>query len=80
LIPADGLKLTLFDQSVKDGALKVLIVGEAAAPNAAFAFTESLRNNPAWQGFTWEIPPPTILPNSTARFTMEGSFPYASPL
>lgn len=80
LMPADGLRLTIFEQSVEDGALRVLIIGEAASPQAAFAFSESVRTHPAWSMFQWQIPQPAILPNNAARFRMEGTFPYASSL
>ncbi len=78
LMPASGLRLTLFTQSIVEGELKVVIAGEASNTPTAFSFTEAVKNHPAWAGYTWNIPQPTILPNSTARFRMEGALAYAT--
>lgn len=80
LMPADGLRLSIFEQSIEDGVMRVILIGEAATPQAAFAFTEAVRSHPSWSMFQWQIPQPTILPNNAARFRMEGTFPYAASL
>ncbi len=80
LMPTDGLRLTVFEQSIEAGELRVLIIGEVSSPQAAFSFSESVRTHPAWRQFRWQIPQPTILPNNAAQFRMEGTFLYASSL
>ena len=64
LLPDEGVRLTVFEQRGGD----VVIAGEASSTPAAIKFSNDLRRNPAWSGFSWEIPQPKILPNNSAQF------------
>jgi hypothetical protein len=68
-IPSDQLHLTLYEAS--DGHL--LIKGEAKNVAAAFQFLDSLKKDPAFHAYTWEMAQPSLLPNDLAQFQVEGT-------
>ncbi len=76
LMPESGLLLSRFDQSLREGEIILSLSGEANSSDTAFAFITMLRNNAAWEGFTWGESMPSILPNASATFSMEGRLSY----
>lgn len=73
LLPEDGLRLITYDQA----GGRILISGEAKSSAAAFKFLEDLKKSKGLAGYTWEMPPPKLLPNDSAQFQLEGKRIYA---
>lgn len=73
LLPADGVRFTLFELS----ANKITIRGEASNAAAAFKLLEDIKAQPDLSYFQWEMPRPNILPNDRAEFQIQGTPPDA---
>lgn len=74
LLPAEGLRLTLFEQQ----GFKLLITGEAKNASVALKFVEDLKKSRDFASYRWQMPQPRLLPNGSALFQMEGVRPHAS--
>ncbi|MDZ4787394.1 MAG: hypothetical protein SH807_00440 [Blastochloris sp.] len=72
-LPDDGVRLITFDQV----GSRILMTGEAKSTAAAFKFLEDLKKSKDLAGYTWEMPPPKLLPNDSAQFQVEGKRSYA---
>jgi len=68
-MPDSGIRLTTL--TMNDG--EVLVEGEATSVTLASRFFESVESADDLRHIVWEMPPPSLLPNSTARFQMRGS-------
>lgn len=66
-MPSDGVRLTTVDL-VRD---RIHVEGEASNVGAATRFFNNLKEVPA--DIRWEMPPPSLLPNNTARFIISGT-------
>lgn len=73
LLPADGVRFTLFELS----ANRITIRGEANNAAAAFKLVEDIKAQPDLGYFKWEMPRPNILPNDKAEFQIQGTPPDA---
>lgn len=67
-LPENGTRLTAATIS----GTEIVLQGEAVNHPAAFQFADNLKNSPALAAYIWEIPQPTLLPNNTASFQMQG--------
>ena len=63
------MRLTAFDLTSRG----IRFQGEAPSAEAAVDFTEKLRAHPELKAYNFEAEPPTILPNSRARFRVSGN-------
>jgi len=68
-MPDSGIRLTTLTMNDNE----VLVEGEAASVTLASNFFDSIENDEDFQYVTWEMPPPSLLPNNTARFQMRGT-------
>lgn len=66
-MPPEGLRLTVFQMSVD----RVLIEGEAANVSAATEFFRAIQTDSKSE-LLWEMTPPALQPNNTARFAITG--------
>lgn len=66
-MPESGIRLTVFEMSSE----RVLVEGEADNVRSASAFFQAVEAMPA-TGLAWEMPPPSLQPNNTARFAITG--------
>ncbi len=67
-MPDSGIRLTTL--TINDG--EILVEGEATSAILASRFFESVESADDLWHIAWEMPPPSLLPNSTARFQMRG--------
>lgn len=63
-----GVRLTVFEISSD----KVLVEGEASNVSAATEFYKTLQDNRETAALSWEMPPPSLQANSSARFIING--------
>lgn len=68
-MPDSGIRLTTLNMSENE----VLVEGEASSVTLASHFFDSIESDEDFRHVTWEMPPPSLLPNSTARFQMRGT-------
>jgi len=68
-MPESGIRLTALTMNDNE----VLVEGEAASATLASNFFDSIERDDDFQYVAWEMPPPSLLPNSTARFQMRGT-------
>lgn len=66
--PSNELRITLYEQTRE----QFMLEGEAPSANMAIEFSEQLKQNPALSQFSFEIAPPTILPNEHAQMRIFG--------
>lgn len=69
-LPADGVRMTLFDI---DGG-RVLVEGDASPSRLAAPFFEALTSDPELAGFSWNMANPGLRPDGSARFQIQGTF------
>lgn len=74
LLPAEGVRLTVFEQ--RGGS--IVITGEASSTPAAIKFANDLKRSPEWGGYEFEIPQPKILPNNSAQFRITARAPTSA--
>ncbi len=67
ILPSSGVRLTVFQMS----ADRVLIEGEAENVSAATEYFSKLEQG-SQSGLRWEMPPPALQPNNTAKFAIIG--------
>jgi len=67
-MPAEGIRLTVYDVA----AGTISIEGEAASASLASQFYDAITENTELKQVEWEMPPPALQPNSTARFRIKG--------
>ena len=63
-----GARLTVFEMSPD----KILVEGEAANVSVATELFKALQGSHEAADITWEMPPPALQANSTARFIING--------
>lgn len=68
-MPESGIRLTSLSMTDNE----VLVEGEAASVTLASRFFASIEDDKDFVHVKWEMPPPSLLPNSTARFQMRGT-------
>lgn len=68
LLPADGVRFTLFETTTG----KILIQGEAKDSTAAAKFNEDLNHSKDLVDYKFVMPYPAVLPNGNAKFQIEG--------
>jgi hypothetical protein len=73
MLPEDGVRLIKFDQVGQ----RVLMTGEARNAPAAYKFVDDLKNSKDLAAYSWDMPPPKLLPNNSAQFQIEGKSRYA---
>ncbi|HEY5792116.1 MAG TPA: PilN domain-containing protein, partial [Chthoniobacterales bacterium] len=67
-MPPDGVRLTQYDFDNP----KIGIQGEAKSVSAAAELLAGLSGTDGLSHVRWEMPPPALLPNNTARFAISG--------
>lgn len=67
-MPDSGVRLTVFESSPES----VLVEGEARNVSAATEFFSNVRGSEELQTLSWEMPPPSLQANNTARFVING--------
>ena len=67
-LPAEGVKLTLFEMSQD----KIQLQGQARSASLATQFFNNLEQRGAERGTLWEMATPTFQPDNTARFVIQG--------
>lgn len=67
-MPASGVRLTVFEMSPD----KVYVEGEADNVSAATEFIKNVQASGLAEDLDWEMPPPSLQPNNTARFVING--------
>jgi hypothetical protein len=67
-MPASGVRLTVFESSPEN----ILVEGEAQNVSAATEFFANVRGSEGLQTLSWEMPPPSLQANNTARFVING--------
>lgn len=70
-LPGNGVRLSLFEIN----SAKLRIEGDARNVGLANLYYNSLRSAPGAQGFVWEMAPPALQPDNSAKFAIEASFP-----
>lgn len=70
-LPPTGIRLTLMDMSGEN----VIVEGEATSISLPAGFLAALESDADFSEVTWEMAPPSLLPNNTARFQMRGTIP-----
>lgn len=68
-MPPSGIRLT--NLTMADGEIQV--EGEASSVTLASGFFASIEADDDFRHVQWEMAPPSLLPNSTARFQMRGN-------
>lgn len=66
--PGEGVRFTQFDQSRDQFQIEI----EAPTANLAIEFGEQIKNNAQLKAFTFQLSPPTILPNEHAQMRIAG--------
>lgn len=69
-LPADGVRMTIFN--VENG--RVLIEGDANPQRLTSPFYEAISADPDLVDFTWDMPQPTLRPDGSAKFLIQGTF------
>ncbi|HPA16861.1 MAG TPA: hypothetical protein PLU30_03875 [Verrucomicrobiae bacterium] len=69
----EGVRMTQFQLS----GYKLRIEGEARPPTAFVAYREHIEHHAFFSGFRWERAEPVIEANNIAKFSIQGSHPYA---
>jgi hypothetical protein len=68
-LPPTGIRLTLMDMSGDN----VIVEGEATSISLPAGFLAALESDGEFHEVAWEMAPPSLLPNNTARFQMRGT-------
>ena len=71
-LPEEGIRLTQFDFDDPT----VGIQGEARSVTVASKFFSAVSNYDKLSHIRWEMPPPALLPNNTARFVISGALDH----
>lgn len=69
----EGVRMTHFQVA----GYKLRIEGEARPPTAFVAYREQIEHHGFFDGFRWERSEPVIEANNIAKFSIQGSHPYA---
>lgn len=69
----EGVRMTHFQIA----GYKLRIEGEARPPTAFVAYREQLEHHAFFDGFRWERAEPVIEANNIAKFSIQGTHPYA---
>lgn len=69
----EGVRMTHFQIA----GYKLRIEGEARPPTAFVAYREQIEHHAFFNGFRWERAEPVIEANNIAKFSIQGSHPYA---
>lgn len=69
----EGVRMTHFQVA----GYKLRIEGEARPPTAFVAYREQIEHHAFFEGFRWERSEPVIEANNIAKFSIQGSHPYA---
>lgn len=69
----EGVRMTHFQLA----GYKLRIEGEARPPTAFVAYREQIEHHNFFSGFRWERSEPVIEANNIAKFSIQGSHPYA---
>jgi len=70
-MPPSGIRLTIYDLA----SGHVTIEGEAASASLASQFFTAVSHDEDLQVMNWQMPTPTLLPSSAARFQLSGLIP-----
>jgi hypothetical protein len=68
-LPADGVRLSLFE-ALPDS---IRIEGDARNVGLATLFFNSLQAREGAENYSWNMPPPVLQPDNTARFAIDGT-------
>jgi hypothetical protein len=68
LLPAEGVRLTLFETNLG----RVIIQGEAKDFTAAQLYMDAVKKSKGLAGYNWTAENPKSLPNRSARFQIDG--------
>jgi hypothetical protein len=69
-MPENGVRLTAFEMS----PTQVLVEGEATQVSAAAEYFQKIQEGEAGStGLTWNMPPPSLQANNTAKFVINGT-------
>jgi len=68
-LPPQGIRLTIFDVAPD----RVTIEGEAISASHAAKYFETVSHQAGMADIDWQMPPPALLPNNTARFQIVGA-------
>lgn len=68
-LPADGVRLSIFEATPSG----VRIEGDARNVGLATLYFNALREEPAAAAYQWEMPPPALQPDNSARFAINGT-------
>lgn len=71
-MPPEGIRLTQFEFDDP----KVALLGEAQSVSIASHFLSQINGARELAHIRWEMPPPTLLPNNTARFVIAGAMTH----
>lgn len=70
-LPGNGVRLSLFEMNT--GGLR--LEGDARNVGLANLYYNALRAAPGAEAFTWEMAPPALQPDNSAKFAIEATFP-----
>ncbi len=69
-LPEDGVRLTIFN--VEGG--RVLVEGDANPQRLTSPFFEAISIDPELIDYAWDMPQPTLRPDGSAKFSIQGTF------
>jgi len=68
-LPPQGIRLTIFDVAPE----RITVEGEAISASHAAKYFETVSHQAGMADIDWQMPPPALLPNNTARFQIVGT-------
>ncbi len=68
-LPPQGIRLTIFDVAPE----RITVEGEAISASHATKYFETVSQQAGMADIDWQMPPPALLPNNTARFQIVGT-------
>ncbi|GAT34250.1 hypothetical protein TSACC_22675 [Terrimicrobium sacchariphilum] len=68
-LPPQGIRLTIFDVTPE----RITVEGEAISASHAAKYFETVSHQSGMTDIDWQMPPPALLPNNTARFQIVGT-------
>ncbi|PTX95870.1 hypothetical protein DB345_08655 [Spartobacteria bacterium LR76] len=68
-LPPQGIRLTIFDVTPE----RITVEGEAISASHATRYFETVSHQGGMTDIDWQMPPPALLPNNTARFQIVGT-------
>lgn len=68
-LPPQGIRLTIFDVTPE----RITVEGEAISASHAAKYFETVSHQNGMTDIDWQMPPPALLPNNTARFQIVGT-------